>query len=625
MELSPIISDGMVLQRGADNRIWGKTLPGEEIEGEFGGAVFETRAGADGTFEAVLPRLAVGGPYELKVRERQNPAGSEKVISDVLVGDVFLLGGQSNMELPVVRTEELLAEEIEKSKDSCIRMFEVPKEYFFAEGEKELSGGRWTKACGEELWNLSAAGFFMAHAIKEHTGIPIGLIQTAVGGTPAKAWCSRETILRMGRYTEELETCSEEGYPKKVEEADAEREGDWRKRAMDSFADKAIRSGSLVVPGIWKSGELADFRGAIRLTKTVELTKEEAGADAELVMGAIVDADEIYVNGTRCGETGYKYPPRFYPIPEGVLREGENVIEIHMYVFRDHGGFMPGKKYGLRFDGNREIGIDLTGTWDYEVMREMETLPDATFFTYKASALYQGMLVPVRRCQVCAALFYQGESNVECRESYDEEMEALISDWRTLFGREELPFIFVQLAGFSDGELKEQGDDWAEFRAEQEKTLRIEHTAMVSAIDIGEYNDLHPMDKKTLGERLALAVRKLVYKESVTCSGPVLKEVTADENNVLHLTFSNAKNGLRTLQSAVCAEESQAVGELEIRDTDGTYRAAEGKIEGEEVLIPAPAGVRVTGVRYAWRNCPAEVNLYNKEGLPAVPFCREWE
>lgn len=614
MKLSPIFCDGMVLQRGADNLIWGKAEPGERIEGRLGGITFSIEAGENGEFEVVLPKLPTGGPYELEV-------GALK-IQDVLIGDVFLLGGQSNMVLPVSRTMELLEKEIKASEDRNIRMFEVPKEYSFEEGEKELSQGKWIKAEGADLQTFSAAGFFMAYALKRHSGIPVGLLQTAVGGTPAKAWCSRQTIQNMGKYTEELKRCSRSGYPQRIEAEELKREEEWRRRAGEAFQEKGIKTGKLTIPGIWKTGELSEFHGAVRLKKTVHLAKAEAQKKAELALGAIKDADKVYVNGTLCGETEYKYPPRFYPIPEGALKEGENTIEIQMCVFRDHGGFMPGKPYGIRFDGKKEVEKNLEGLWDYEIMREMEILPNMTFFNYMASALYQGMLVPIRKYRVCAVLFYQGESNTDAPEGYAEEMKALIRDWRGLMQQEDMPFIYVQLAGFSDGEPEAQGSRWAEFRAEQEKLQEVPETAMVSAIDLGEYNDLHPLDKKTLGERLALAVRNLVYKENMLYSGPVLEEVYPDDNNVLHLVFKNAENGLMVHGGK---KQTQEVQELEVEMQAGEYIKVPGRIEGNEVLVKLPGGERPLGVRYAWRDCPMEANLYNKEGLPAVPFQRGWK
>lgn len=616
MKLSALFSDGMVLQRGMKNRIWGKSIPGILVKGVFGKIAFETMALSDGSFEAELPELPAGGPYELILE-----ADETRRIQDILVGDVFLLGGQSNMELPLERTMERYGKELAGTKEEAIRIFEVPKEYEFQMERDEVLSGRWKKAEGDALLSFSALGFFTAKELKDRYGVPIGLIQTAVGGTPAKAWCSEQTIYQMGRYKEELEQCKVPGYPQKIEQMEAEREGIWLTKGAKSFSGVPVKKGTIAIPGLWKNKELDGFHGAIRLTKQFTLSKEEAAKDMELVLGAIVDADTVYVNGVFTGETGYCYPPRFYQVPKGVLKEGINTVEIQMFVFRDSGGFMPGKQYGLREKGKKELVLVLAGEWNYEIMREMEVLPGTTFFTYKAAALYNGMLSPVRNWNVRAFLYYQGESDSGHPESYVEEMKALIADWRSLWKQNDMPFLYVQLAGFSDGEKEKQGTEWAKFRAAQEQVLSVPETAMVEAYDIGEYNDLHPMNKKTLGQRMSLAVRKLVYHENVICSGPSVDRIRVDETGTVHIHFHLEGTGL---MAGYNGSDTQ-VQEVQLEDNNGTYQDAQAVIQENELVVSSDSIKEPKGIRYAWRDCPMEANLYNLEGLPALPFLRRLE
>lgn len=614
MRLSSLFTEGMVLQRRKKNLIWGHTSSGQLVTVQLDTCAVEGAADKEGYFEIELPEQEAGGPYKLRIL-----GDEERIIENVRIGDVFLLGGQSNMELPLNRTLELYWKELKDTCEPDICLFELPKEYDFQEERKEMTAGRWKQAMGEDLLNFSALGYFTAKELKDTYGIPIGLLQTAVGGTPAKAWCSEKTIRRMGLYTDELEQCKQPGYPKAIEAEEAKREENWLTQGIESFLQTPVDKGTVQIPGMWWKNELEQFHGAIRLKKKLMLTKEQAEKKAEFVFGAIVDADTVMINGVCIGETGYKYPPRFYPIPEGILKEGENEVVIQMLVFRETGGFMPGKKYGFRFGANRDEFISLAGLWDYEIMKKMNVLPETTFFYYKAAGVYNGMLFPLRKWKICGCLYYQGESNVDNYKTYAEEMEALVGDWRALWKEDELPFCFVQLAGFSDGVYQNEGTVWAELRAAQEKTLSLLHTRMAAAYDIGEYNDLHPMNKKTLGERLARCIRSVIYKEDILCSGPKLDKVTVLDSGEVHLSFTSVGEGLCT------RENEKEVLEVQLCGENGKYENAKAWILEDKVIVVHTGITDPKGVRYAWRDCPMDANLYNKEGLPALPFCREWE
>jgi sialate O-acetylesterase len=472
------------------------------------------------------------------------------------------------------------------------------------------------KAMGDDLYGFSAAGYFTAKDLKDRYKIPIGLMQTAVGGTPAKSWCSEAAIRKMGYYTDELELCKKPGYIKEVEAFEQAREQAWYQEAKESFDGMPLKKGTIQIPGIWRENEFANFHGTMRLTKQFYMKKEELKIPAEILLGTINDADVVYINGIYIGETGYKYPPRIYSIPDGVLKEGWNTVEIHLSIYREHGGFMPGKQYCIRLGKQYEVYIGLGGEWEYELMKPMKVLENSTFFTYYPAALYNGMLSPVRKWKYTAFLYYQGESNTILPERYVEEMEALIGGFRNLF-QQELPFIYVQLAGFSDGREENQSTEWAVFRAAQEKSLAVDQTAMVVAYDLGEYNDLHPLDKKTLGHRMALAIRKLSYQEDVIFQGPFVSEIEVKEEGKVQVAFDGAGTGLEMRGREVC--------EVELMDANGTYYPASATIEGEKLIASSIRVKEPKGIRFAWRDCPMNANLYNKEGLPAWPFCREWE
>lgn len=616
MRLPSLFQDGMVLQREVENYIWGITTSEQKVKGRFGGERFETIANVHGEFKVQLPRLPVGGPYEMEIEDK------EKIkIKDILIGDVFLLGGQSNMELPVHRTLELFRKEIKEMDEPEIRMFELPKEYKF-DGERSfLEQGSWKKAQRNDLLEFSAVGLFMARALREKYKIPIGLLQSAVGGTPIKAWCSEKTIKHMGVYVEELEQCKQLGYVKKVEQEEAKKEQEWLKEANQSMEGIPIKEGKIQIPGIWKEGELFQFHGAICLERKITLTQVEAEKNAEILLGAIVDADKVFINGVYCGETGYQYPPRIYPVPKGVLKEGENTIRIQICVFRNTGGFVEGKKYGLRFCRDNDQFMDLSGVWDYKIMKYMEQLEPTTFFNYKASSLYNGMLTPIKNYQIACCVFYQGESNTGNPYGYEHEFRAMIKDWRKLFNKENMPFVYVQLAGFSDGEFEHQGRNWAVLRREQEKVLDVPNTAMVQAYDLGEYNDLHPLNKKGVGQRLSLAIRRLCYGEQVECMGPVVKEIKVRDDNRVLIILDRGGDEIQVRDES----GNHRIGGIELKDEDDVYVEAKAKLVVDGIIVWIPTLERPKGIRYAWKNCPIGANLYGKNGLPVVPFEKEWE
>lgn len=610
IRLSALISDGMVLQRETENCIWGYGNPGKTIYLRLGDYQTKGEVRADGSFELQLPPMKKGGPWEMTLED-----GEEQVtVRDILFGDVFLLGGQSNMELPVSRTLERYEKEIRSTAETQIRMFEVPKEYSFGEKREEIEQGRWWKAEGEELLLFSAVGYFAAKELHENENVPIGLLQTAVGGTPVKTWCSENTVRRLGYDAEELEECSQAGYPKRVEQQEAKRAEEWWKAALNG-TDETDTRGSIQIPGFFKGTELADFHGGLRLKRSITLSdKIDWERKTKLYLGALIDADFTYVNGVKVGETAYRYPPRIYEIPAGLLHSGENTIEIEMLVFGNDGGFMPGKAYELQYGEKEEDRIDLSGEWKYEVIKPMEILPETTFFIYKAAGLYQGMLYPLRKWRLKGCFFYQGESNTGRTETYQEELTAMISDWRALWQQKELPFIYVQLAGFSDGREHTDGTDWAKLREAQRKTECVPHTMMVQAYDLGEYNDLHPTDKKNVGKRLALAAEKMIYGKNVICQGAQIKELVWKEE-MAEVNFLPENTLLH-----VKGKETQVLGFAAVLE-DGSRIPVEAEIIAPAMVqVKLPQKQKICGLSYAWNDCPLEANLYNQAELPVVPF-----
>ena len=627
MRLSSLISDGMILQRDVENSIWGYSEKGRTVELSFENFEVKTICGDDGYFELVIPEMPAGGPWEFRLTDGEE----ELVIHDVLFGDVFLLGGQSNMELPIERVMDRYADEILHTSEDEIRMFEVPKEYVFGEKRQELEKGCWIKAKGEELQLFSAVGYFAAKEVHDREGIPVGLLQSAVGGTPVKSWCSEETVTALGYDVAEIEECRQKGYPEQTIKEEEERDLLWRKEALTESAVKNDSDkGSFYIPGFFENTVLEQLYGGVRFTKTIVLDEAEEPEKGEAVLyfGAMIDADKISINGTLIGETEYQYPPRIYRIPEGILHAGENVIEVKLMIFGQGGGFVPGKAYELCYGSKLEKKVSLSGEWDYEIIHRMELLPQMTFFQFKACGLYQGMLYPIRRWKIKGCFYYQGESNTGRPETYEEEFRAMIEEWRTLWQMPKMPFIFVQLAGFSEGKLHTDGIEWAKLREAQRKTAGLPYAMMVQAYDLGEYNDLHPTDKRTVGIRAALAAETLIYGRNVSYRNPELA-ASIRNNGSMKFVFEPSDIVLHTEKRtpdlkevpgiALKQEKDAPVRGFEIIFKDGSRKAVEGKLTGEntvEVSIPEDAA----GVSYAWNDCPWEANLYSSEELPVVPF-----
>ena len=615
MWLSGILGDGMVLQRNAEVSVWGNTRPRERVQVTFLDRTYETTADDHGNWRVILSNLPSGGPYEMRIS-----ADEERVIRDVLVGDVWVLGGQSNMELPVRRTMDLFAEEIRNVHLPFVRQFTVPLTYDFHGPREEVPGGRWMAAVGDEVMNFSAAGFFFAKELYERYGVPVGLILTAIGGTPVEAWMSEPTLRRLGGYDERLDCCKDDLYVAETQRRDQERSQRWHRTLNER--DPGLKEGwfaeacdtadwrDFELPRSWRGSELESVRGSVWFRKEIEVPPSMLAGEAMLKLGTVVDADETYINGKLVGSTGYRYPPRRYRVPEGVLKPGKNTIAVRVISTHNTGEFVRDMPYELVAG---EEKLDLKGTWKYRVGAVAETLEPPTFFHYMPAGLFNGMIVPLRRYAIKGALWYQGESNAHQPEGYSRLFGEMVRDWRNLWGIGDFPFIFTQLANF---EVDDGGrETWALLREEQRKSLAVPNTAMATAVDIGEYNDLHPQDKKTLGRRLALCARRIAYGEDVVHSGPMYRRMER-VGNTIRIFFDHAGGGLVT-------RNGEPLKGFAVCGPDGVFRPAQAVISGDTVIVSHDDIREPRHVRYAWANNPAGANLYNKEGLPAVPFATD--
>ncbi len=551
MKLSTLLSDGAILQRNEEIAIYGylenkQDAEKVEITVAFCDEVKMVKADKEGFFEAVFPPMSQGGPYQIQVSSKMDGKEYEPSIQveNVFLGDVWLLGGQSNMELTVARTLDLYADEVKNAKNPYIRMFHVPQEFQFHKPASVLNGGMWEEVTPDSVYRFSGVGYFFSQLEYEKNHVPIGLIHTAMGGSQIETYISEEQIKITGKLLrdrafklqEDMEcTCDKnrsckfcyekyladdkkDDMMKEIVLRDDKVQSEWIQSLADkdpgvvgqwekSEWDKNQIDGKIEVPGMWKHHMLGTIRGSIWLQYRVQVPKEWINKRVQLRLGTIVDADHTYVNGVEVGCTEYRYPPRRYWVEEGILKPGENVITVRLVSDANVGGFKEDMPYCLKL-GDKEI--DLKGNWIYRIGGISTKLEQRTFFQRRPSGLYNGMIYPIHRQKLKGILFYQGEENSSHPEDYEFLLKALIVEWRNLFGQPNIPFVFAQLPDYQ-GEPHEIGTDkWDRLRRSQKKALALPNTAMAVLYDLGQYNELHPQNKKDVAGRLHDAYLKLI-------------------------------------------------------------------------------------------------------------------
>ena len=618
VRLPRLISDGMVLQRGDSVKIWGWAAPGEKITVKFIDHNYQTTADRSGEWVVWLSGLKPGGPHTMQIE-----SGNAVTVKDILIGDVWLCSGQSNMELPVRRVQPLYESEIAASANNYIRSFTVPKSYVFKEPQKDLTTGSWKAADPETVLDFSAAAWFFARELYEAYQIPVGLITSAFGGSPAEAWISEEGLKEFPGHYSELQRFKSDSLISAIERSDRTRIQEWYSKLQQTdegyripgkkWYDRALNTDdwkTVTVPGYWSATELKGINGVVWFRKEIIAPALAADLPGSLDIGRIIDADSAFLNGTFIGTVSYQYPPRRYSIPAGVLKEGSNILTVRVISNTGDGGFVPEKTYELTAG---DFTTSLEGEWKYKVGALMPPLKGQSFFGYKPGGLFNAMLAPLLNYRIKGFLWYQGESNADRPVEYRSLFPAMISDWRNSFGQGNIPFLFVQLPNFMEPDSTPSESNWALLREAQLKTLSLPNTAMAVAIDIGEWNDIHPLNKKDVGTRLALAAQKVAYGDStVVYSGPIYKSMQIKRRKII-LTFDNTGSGLY-------AKGGGTLNHFAIAGQDMKFVWADARIKGDKVVVGSKSIKVPVAVRYAWADNPAGANLYNREGLPAAPF-----
>ncbi|MBX3403515.1 MAG: DUF1080 domain-containing protein [Phycisphaeraceae bacterium] len=629
VRLPTIFGSNMVVQQQTDAVIWGWARPGEMVraKGSWSAIAVEAEADTQGRFRLLLPTGAAGGPHTLTVS-----GDNTIVLSNVLLGEVWLCSGQSNMEWPLAATENAEAA-IAAANHPAIRMFTV-ENTISAHPRLDVNGS-WSACSPEVAKNFSAVGYYFALALREQLGdVPIGLIAADWGGTPAESWMSTAGLRAFGEFNDALDFLDAVGKdPGAREQAIRTRRGAWWNsldRASriapqwnaNDFDDSAWPRAAL--PGTWgeRGDGLGDFDGVVYYRREIEAPAELAAAGAVLELGPIDDYDDAWVNGVHVGATHADNQwnvARKYAVPEGTLRPGRNIIAVRMLDTAGPGGINgQAEQMVLRSASEGGPRVPLAGEWRMFKGAAAAALlarpADVGITPHTASVLFNGMIAPIAGFPLRGVIWYQGESNVGRAEQYSRLFPSLILDWRAQWAgagaKTELPFYYVQIAPFN---YSGPAGRAAALRDAQRTAMSTPNTGMVVTLDIGDASDIHPRNKRTVGERLARWALGGTYGKKITTSGPMFR-TARKEGDTLRVEFDHVDGGL------------VARGELRgfwIAAEDQKYFRARAKIDGGTVVLSHPRVPRPVAVRYGWENVPTPT-LFNAAGLPASSFRSEY-
>jgi sialate O-acetylesterase len=625
VKLPRLIRDSMVLQRDAKVKIWGWAAKNEKVTVKFNSKSYKTKAGADGKWSLLLSPMKAGGPYTMNI------SGSNKItLKEILIGDVWICAGQSNMVHQMELHSITYAEDIVQADYSEIRHFWIPTMTGLQGPHDDLPEGYWKSANANDVRQFSAVAYFFARMIYEKYHVPIGLINASVGGTPVEAWTSAEGLKDFPALQSTIQKNKDTAYINSIRRrafannAKRPKQQDQGLTGPQRWFDTGYipkRWHTINIPGYWEDQGIKDLDGVVWYRREIDVPASMIGIPAKVFLGRIVDADFLYINGKQVGNTTYMYPQRRYNVPADLLKPGKNIIVIRVINNSGKGGFVPDKPYYLAAGGQT---IDLKGYWQYKVGDVFIPVRGVgrggISFQNQPAALYNAMIAPLVKYMSKGFLWYQGESNTRKPEEYAKLLPALIADWRNKWNQPDAPFLYVQLPGFMEMNYLPSESQWALLRESQLKTLSVPNTGMAVAIDLGEWNDIHPDNKKDVGIRLALAAEKIAYSEKdIVYSGPIYQSATIDDNKVI-ITFNNTGSGL-------IANDGGELNQFAIAGADKKFMWAKAKIvqgtpsgEEDKVVVWNEDILNPKYVRYAWADNPDGANLYNKEGLPASPF-----
>ena len=619
-----LFQSGMVVQRGKLIPVWGHADAGEAVTVRFNKKVYQTTADADGRWRVDLPKMKAGGPYQLTV--------NDQTIDNILVGDVWLLSGQSNIDVTIERVYPQYTQEVDKYENSQIRLFRVQNETS-THGVKEdirHTNINWKPVNKQNAWLFSAAGYFLGKRMFQTNKVPQGIIVNSWGGTPIEAWISEDSLKAdYPMLIKKLQMYQNDNYVRAQMQANGAANQQWESilnQTDPGYADVAVDETS------WQQIDQNNWTwrgtGSVWLRQHITIDKQHAGKPARLLLGTLFDRDVTYLNGKQIGQTGYQYPPRRYDIPEGMLKEGDNVIAIRFINKFGAVHFIPEKPYMLCFGDDRfsqnpmpKDVQPLSGLWKMKVGAEMPQCPSSDVSLQNLpTTLYNAVLYPLAPYAINGVVWYQGESNTGNPAPYADYLKKLMGSWRDRWNDQQMPFVIVQLANY-DGrqqtgfprpitpQTEPVNSGWAQLREAQRVVAKADAKAELAVInDLGETVDIHPLRKKEVAERIGLCFDKLLYNNKVKLSPEVVSTQVSDAAIQLTLDQPIQEGDLYTFE--VC------------NNGNNTYQnvPAVGKGNVITLLVPQASQASALKIRYAWKDDPKQANVRSLSGLPMSSF-----
>ena len=619
-----LFQSGMVVQRGKLIPVWGHADAGEAVTVRFNKKVYQTTADADGRWRVDLPKMKAGGPYQLTV--------NDQTIDNILVGDVWLLSGQSNIDVTIERVYPQYTQEIDNYENNEIRLFRVQNETS-THGVKEdirHTNINWKPVNKQNAWLFSAVGYFLGKRMFQTNKVPQGIIVNSWGGTPIEAWISEDSLKAdYPMLIKKLQMYQNDNYVRAQMQANGAANQQWESilnQTDPGYADVAVDETS------WQQIDQNNWTwrgtGSVWLRQHITIDKQHAGKPARLLLGTLFDRDVTYLNGKQIGQTGYQYPPRRYDIPEGMLKEGDNVIAIRFINKFGAVHFIPEKPYMLCFGDDRlsqnpmpKDVQPLSQLWKMKVGAEMPQCPSSDVSLQNLpTTLYNAVLYPLAPYAINGVVWYQGESNTGNPAPYADYLKKLMGSWRDRWNDQQMPFVIVQLANY-DGrqqtgfprpitpQTEPVNSGWAQLREAQRVVAKADAKAELAVInDLGETVDIHPLRKKEVAERIGLCFDKLLYNNKVKLSPEVVSTQVSDAAIQLTLDQPIQEGDLYTFE--IC------------NNGNNTYQnvPAVGKGNVITLLVPQASQASALKIRYAWKDDPKQANVRSLSGLPMSSF-----
>jgi len=617
LKVSKLFNNHMVIQRNHKINIWGSNNEMKTVSILFNNKSYKTKTDSKGDWKIDLPEMKEGGPYEMTIK-----SGKESIIiSDILIGDVWICSGQSNMEWPVKTSNNAIVE-IASANDSNIRHFKVPLSSANAP-ESELAGGIWNITNSKNVGDFTAVGYFFAKNLRAtNNKVPIGLINTSWGGSRIEPWMNAEVlgIENAKDFFDQVQEKSDEEFMKQVavykkvfpqlteeDQGFINNEPLWAKTDLDISDWIQIN-----VPSMWENEGFEGLDGFAWYRTSFELTEQEAKNNITLGLGKIDDTDYVWVNGNKVGETIQEYnSTRVYKVDSKNLKAGINTIAVRVDDTGGGGGIYGESKDLFLKSSNGTIS--LAKKWSFKVGSYRKPFMGVNQIS---TLLYNKMIYPLLNFPIKGAIWYQGESNANTFEEateYSELFPSMIQQWRKDWNIGNFPFLWVQLANYMQPQEPSVESNWAVLRESQSKTLKVANTGEAVIIELGEAGDIHPKNKQDVGYRLALAAKKIVYNQDIVYSGPRFKSQEIKDSKIV-VSFNHLGTGLKT------TDKYGYVKGFTIAGFDKKFVWAKATIENNKVIIWNAAVNNPKYVRYAWADNPDDANLYNNENLPACPF-----